>query len=82
LYAYVRDTASLPTRLALVASALPIAIFTNILRVIALVLITYYYGDAAGRGAHDILGIAIFVAALAMLLGVERLGAAIQRRRK
>ncbi|MET0497395.1 MAG: exosortase [Steroidobacteraceae bacterium] len=40
----------------LLAMILPVAFFANILRVMALVLVTYYGGDAAGQRFHDLAG--------------------------
>jgi exosortase/archaeosortase family protein len=37
----------------MLASILPIALLANILRVLALVLITFYAGDGAGSAFHD-----------------------------
>ncbi len=53
-------------------SILPIAFISNVIRVMALVLITYYFGDAAGQGfAHMAAGMVLFVAALLLLLGFD-----------
>ena len=53
---------------------LPIAFVANIGRVTALLLITYHFGDAAGRGfLHDFAGMTEFVLALATLILVDRL---------
>lgn len=52
---------------------LPIAFAANVVRVMALVLITYYFGDEAGQGfAHSLAGMLLFVVALAMLFGLDR----------
>jgi exosortase B len=52
----------------LLASLWPIAFLANILRVITLVLITYYFGDAVGQGFfHGFAGIALFSIAIGML---------------
>lgn len=43
---------------------LPISFVSNVIRVVFLVLITYYFGDAAGQGfAHDFAGIVLFMVA-------------------
>jgi exosortase B len=48
---------------------IPIAFVANVVRVIALVLVTYYFGDAVGQGfAHSFAGIVLFTAAALMLL--------------
>lgn len=56
----------------MLAAILPIAFLANVIRVIALVLITYYLGDEAGQGfAHMAAGMVLFVVALSMLLGFD-----------
>lgn len=58
----------------ILASILPIAFSANIVRVITLVLITYYFGDAAGQGfAHGFAGMLLFVIALLILFGFDAL---------
>jgi len=53
---------------------LPIAFLANVIRVIGLVLITWYFGDEAGQGlAHGATGLILFVVALLMLLAWDRL---------
>lgn len=43
---------------------LPISFVSNVTRVIVLVLVTYYFGDAAGQGfVHDFAGIVLFMVA-------------------
>ena len=50
----------------------PISFVANVIRVIALTLVTYYYGDAAGQGfLHSFAGMVLFVTALAMILAVD-----------
>jgi len=56
----------------IVASILPIAFAANIVRVLALVLITYYFGDAAGQGfLHGAAGLLLVVIALAIILVLD-----------
>jgi EpsI family protein len=58
----------------LVASLLPIALLANGLRVLALALTTYHFGDAAGQGLwHDFSGLLLFACALLTLLGLDAL---------
>lgn len=53
---------------------LPIAVLTNIVRVIVLVLITYYMGDAAAQGfLHMTTGIILFATALVLMVGFDGL---------
>lgn len=50
----------------------PISFVANVIRVIALTLVTYYYGDAAGQGfLHSFAGMVLFVTALTMILAVD-----------
>lgn len=56
----------------LLLAILPIAFAANVIRVMALVLITYYFGDAAGQGfAHTAAGMLLFVAALLLLMAFD-----------
>jgi len=56
----------------LLLSILPVAFAANVIRVIALVLITYYFGDEAGQGfAHMAAGMVLFVAALLLLMAFD-----------
>lgn len=51
---------------------LPISFASNVLRVIALVLITYYFGDEAGQGfVHSFAGILLFMVATALTIGTD-----------
>ena len=51
----------------ILAAILPIAFFANIVRVIALVLVTYHFGDEAGQGfMHGAAGLLLFLVALAL----------------
>lgn len=53
----------------IVASLLPIAFGANVVRVVILVLLTYYVGDAAGQGfLHGFSGIVLFIIALISIL--------------
>ena len=48
----------------------------------ALVLVTYYFGDAAGRGfIHGFAGMVLFAVGLAFIIGADRgLGALLPKR--
>jgi exosortase B len=51
---------------------IPISFCANVIRVIALTLITYYRGDAAGQGfLHGFAGIVLFLTALMLIFGVD-----------
>lgn len=50
----------------------PVAVLANFIRVLILILITYYFGEAAAQGfLHDFAGLLTFGAALATLMGIE-----------
>jgi exosortase B len=50
----------------------PISFSANVIRVIVLTLITYYFGDAAGQGfLHGFAGMVLFVTALTLILSVD-----------
>ena len=71
---YVLHRASWRYSLLLAALILPVAVFANLLRVLALVLITYYYGDAMAQGfLHVTTGIVLFGVALLTLFGIDYL---------
>ena len=51
---------------------IPISFAANVIRVITLTLITYYFGDAAGQGfLHGFAGMVLFVTALMLILAVD-----------
>ena len=65
-----RSTVARDAMLALVI--LPISFTANVVRVMVLVLITYYLGDAAGQGfAHAFSGIVLFVVAVLLMMVAE-----------
>lgn len=50
----------------------PISFTANVIRVMTLVLITYYFGDAAGQGfLHGFAGIVLFMSALLLIFAVD-----------
>jgi exosortase len=58
----------------LVALVIPVAVLTNLIRVIILVLITWYFGDRYAQGIyHDMAGIMVFIIALALLAFIDRM---------
>lgn len=78
LYAHVTDRkasgSNLPRTLLLILAVLPIAIIANIARVLALVLVTYHFGDDAAKGwVHDLAGLLVFGMALQLLVGWDAL---------
>lgn len=56
----------------LAALIIPISFASNVLRVIALVLITYYFGDEVGQGfVHEFAGILLFLVATCLTVGTD-----------
>ncbi|MGZ3241773.1 MAG: exosortase B [Burkholderiaceae bacterium] len=52
----------------------PISFTANVIRVMVLTLITYYFGDAAGQGfLHGFAGMVLFISALSLILGMDTL---------
>ena len=53
---------------------IPISFAANVIRVITLTLITYYFGDAAGQGfMHGFAGMVLFLSALILIIGMDTL---------
>lgn len=74
LYVTLVGHASAARNVLLAVLIVPIAFAANVVRVIALALITYHYGDATGQGfLHGFSGVATFVAALALVIAVDGL---------
>ena len=84
IFVYLKQTGSKVQNALLIASILPIAFATNILRVLVLSLITYYLGDEAGQGfTHDFAAFMEFVFALGLLFAADAiLALAFKRRMK
>ena len=73
-YVYLLHRAHTRYAALLAVLMVPIALFANAVRVIALLLLTYYGGEAAGQGVlHQAAGLLIFLVALATLIALDRL---------
>jgi exosortase/archaeosortase family protein len=58
----------------LLASIMPIAFATNLIRVLVLILVTFHFGEEAGQSFfHGSAGMALFAVALLLLLGFDAL---------
>jgi exosortase B len=69
----VRHTSAV-RNVALAVLIIPISFTANVIRVMALTLITYYFGDAAGQGfLHGFAGMILFISALTLILGMDSL---------
>lgn len=73
VYLFLLRVNRVPRVVILLVAALPIVFFLNVLRVMALALITYTMGNAAGEGfLHGIAGFAMFILALLLLMAVDK----------
>lgn len=72
-YVYLRHRSNPVAFVVIAVAAVPVAIISNFIRVIALVLITYHFGDAAAQGfVHDFAGLLMFSVALLTIFGVDQ----------
>ena len=68
LYLYLMQYKNWPRNLLIIASILPIAFLANLIRVITLILVTYYYGDEVGQGfVHKFAGMLLFATSLVFI---------------
>jgi exosortase len=75
-YVYLRHRSNPVAFIVIALAAIPVAIISNFVRVVALVLITYHLGDAAAQGfIHDFAGLLMFSVALLTIFGVDKLAA-------
>jgi exosortase len=82
-YVYLRHGNAPRYAILLVALMMPLAIAANFLRVILLVLITYYVSENAAQGlSHQLIGMGMFILAMLMLLGLDALLHPMVARRK
>jgi exosortase len=67
-YVYLSHRANWRYMAVLIAAAVPVAIFSNLIRVLLLILITYHGGEAAAQGfLHNFAGMTTFVISLATI---------------
>jgi exosortase B len=82
LFMYIMARPSRLHNLIMLASILPIAFAANIVRVIALVLITYHFGDEKGQGfLHGAAGMVLMMVALAFFFALDAVLEKVLRRR-
>ncbi|TZG28027.1 exosortase V [Sphingomonas montanisoli] len=80
-YIYVRHNANWRYAMLLMLAIVPVAVLANFIRVIALILITYYLGDAAAQGfLHNFSGITLFLFSVLGIFGVDALASPLRRR--
>ena len=74
LYVYLMERDEKWRNALLMLSILPIAFFSNMVRIIGLVLLTYYFGDAVGQGfLHEFAGFVLFAFSISTLLAFDKL---------
>ena len=74
LYIYLVRGSSWLYSLILVAFVIPIAIVANIIRIMVLILLTYFFGDDVAQGyLHFTAGMLLFTSALLCVFGLDRL---------
>lgn len=82
-YIYLLRNASWRYSLFLACLVIPIAIVANIIRVATLVLLTYFFGDAAAQGfLHMAAGLLLFTSALLLVFLVDNLLSYVLGRRR
>jgi exosortase B len=80
LYMYLAGRESRLHNVVMIASIIPIAFAANIVRVVTLVLVTYFLGDEAGQGfLHGAAGMLLFAVALVLFGGLDTLLSALRR---
>jgi exosortase len=74
LYVYLMRGSRAAYAAVLAAFAIPISIVGNIIRIMILVLLTYFWGDEAAQGfLHETAGIALFAIDLILMFAVDHL---------
>jgi exosortase/archaeosortase family protein len=59
-------------KIILLVSIVPLALIGNLIRVLSLCLVTYYFGEKAGQGFfHDASGIIVFIIMTLGLIGID-----------
>ena len=73
-YGYLRHWTNFAAFVVIALSVIPIAVFSNFIRVLILILITYYLGESAAQGfLHDFAGLTMFAVALLTVFVIDSL---------
>lgn len=82
-YVYLRHRSDWVAFLTVGALIIPTAVFSNFVRVLVLVLVTYYLGEAAAQGfLHDFAGLTLFLVSLITIIGLDSLFTSLRMSRK
>jgi exosortase len=74
LYIYLLRASTLRYAAILTAMTIPIAVLGNIVRVMTLILLTYFFGDAVAQGfLHETAGLFLFAIDLVLVFAVDNL---------
>jgi exosortase B len=74
LYLHIIKHESWTRNTVLAILIVPISFTANVIRVITLTLVTYYFGDEAGQGfVHSFAGMVLFVSALMLIIATDSL---------
>jgi exosortase len=80
-YIHLMHGSSVRRSLILTAALIPIAILANIVRIMILILLTYFAGNDAAQGfLHGFAGMVVFTVALGLVFGFDQLVTAVVRR--
>ena len=73
-YIYLLRNASWKYSLFLICLVIPIAILANIIRIVILVLLTYFFGNAVAQGfLHETAGMVLFGTSLLLVFVIDNL---------
>lgn len=82
-YIYVRHSTNYRYAVLLMLTIVPVAIFANFIRVVILILLTYYGGDAVAQGfMHDFAGLVMFFISVVTIFAIDALLAPLAARLK
>ena len=82
-YVYLRHKSDWLAFLIVSVFILPIAIFSNFVRVLILILVTYHFGEAAGQGfIHDFAGLTVFGISIMTIFAIDSLATSLRERQR
>ena len=82
-YVYLRHRSNFTAFIVMALAAIPVAIVSNFIRVLVLVLVTYHFGVSAAQGfIHDFAGLLMFAVALLTVFGIDQVATPLFIRRQ
>jgi exosortase len=74
-YVYINRLENPAYMIALIAAVIPVTMFSNLVRVLMLILINYHFGESAAQGfLHNFAGMTTFAVAIGLIFLFDRLG--------